>query len=66
MYACINKEQQVPEYQQSVEPQWNTQSNKNVSIQHENITKVINKKLKCHQIRNGMFVNQYHFVTFLL
>ena len=40
MDACMNKEQQVPEYQQSTNPQCNTQRNKNVSIQHDNILKL--------------------------
>ena len=40
MYACMKKEQQVPEYQQDAEPQWNTQRNKNVSIRHDNISKL--------------------------
>ena len=39
MGACVNKEQQVPEYQQPAKPQRNTRSNKNVSIRHENISK---------------------------
>ena len=39
MDTCMNKEKQVPEDQQDAKPQWNTQSNKNVSIQHDNIFK---------------------------
>ena len=39
MYACMNKEQQVPEYQQAAKPQWNTRRKNNVSIRHENISK---------------------------
>ena len=38
--ACMNKEKQVPEYQQAVKPQWNMQRNKNVYIRHKNITEV--------------------------
>ena len=36
----MNKQKKVPEYQQAEKPQWNTRRNKNVSIQHENISRV--------------------------
>ena len=36
----MNKEQQVPEDQQAGNPQCNTLSNKNVSIRHDNISKL--------------------------
>ena len=35
----MNKKQQVPEYQQAANPKCNTQSNRNVSILHNNISK---------------------------
>ena len=34
----MNKKQQVPEDQQAAKPQYNTQKNKNVSIQQDNIS----------------------------
>ena len=37
----MNNYQQVPEYQQAANPQWNTQRNKNVSIWHESISKLL-------------------------
>ena len=39
MGACMNKYQQVPEYQQASKQQWSTQRNKNVSIWHDNLSK---------------------------
>ena len=39
MGACMNKEQQVPKDQQAANMKWNTQRNKNVSIQNKNISK---------------------------
>ena len=35
----MNREQQVPEYQQAEKLQWNMQRNKNLSIWHYNISK---------------------------
>ena len=35
----MNREQQVPEYQQAEKLQWNMRRNNNVSMQHENISK---------------------------
>ena len=40
MDACTNKNQQFTEYEQTAKPQWNTRRNKNVSIHHENISKI--------------------------
>ena len=39
MDACMNKNQQVPEYQQAAKSQFNMQSNNNVSVRHDNISK---------------------------
>ena len=38
MDACTNEEQQVPEDQQTTNPQWNTQRNKNKYIWQEKIS----------------------------
>ena len=47
----MNKEQQVPEYQQATNPQWNTRRNKNVSISQENISNFrLVPRPYCHQI----------------
>ena len=39
MDSCMNKKEQVSEYQQAAKPQCNTRRNKNVSIRHDNILK---------------------------
>ena len=40
MYACMKKEQQVPEDEEPANPQGNTRSNKNMSVWHSNIPKI--------------------------
>ena len=39
MDACMNWNQQIPEYKKIAKPQCNMQRNKNVSIRHNNISK---------------------------
>ena len=51
MDACMNMGQQVTEYQQAANMQWNMQRNKKVSIRHKNISKfcLITRPL-CHKM----------------
>ena len=59
----MNKEQQVPEDQQYVKPQWNTQRNKNVSIRHENTSKF---RLIPHPHRHQMARRKNRWMTHLI
>ena len=59
----MNKEQQVPEYQQAEKPQRNTQRKKYVSIRQENISKF--RLIPCplrHQINRWKHLRMTHLI----
>ena len=63
MDACMNKKQQVPEYQQSAKLQCNTQRKNNVSIQNENTSKFC---LIPRPLRHQMNRLKYRRITHLI
>ena len=63
MDACMNKKQQVPEYQQSTKPQCNMHRNENVPILYGNISKfcLIPSRI-CHQMTRWKHHQMNHLI----